>query len=704
MEPGNKAGTRFITRLRFKSRGGLALLALVGLSTLGHVIASFSRSTIVFLPDEYLYSELSRSLSSSGLPLVRGTEVFFPSLLQPLLTAPCWLVGSVETGFRASMVLDSIVMSLAALPVYWLGRRLGLSTWLALAASALTLATPSMLYSSWLMGEAIAYPLFLAGFAMGVLVLSGEKRWLIPALLVFALAALARIQLLVLPLAIVLAAMLMAAREQTLRRFLGKYRYLIGTLCVLAILAFVVPASFFGFYSGIRHIDLSPTRFILHFGTQAIALLFASAWIIVPGALLGLGITIFQPRSRVELAFACGAATVTLGLLLQASFFGVVTIPQERYVFYCAPVLALSLALLIDRGWPLRRAHALLLLPLLVLVARIPLSTYAAGDRLYQSSFLMATYKLELNFGVGHTTLLIAIVISVLALATIALPALGRLGGGAIFVLAIALSITALAISIDFDLLNGATLVREQRSAKGWIDKRIDTSYAGADRAVFLQGYSTRGWTLGLLFWNRSVDRVALLPNSKRPDILPWPVLKIGGDGALSVAGKPLTGPLVIDDTMQTFALRGAIRAGRAPHFTLWLPRGRPRFAFNSSGFGSGWMGPRASLALWPARVGGHLAELVAFRVATTRRVGPLTLTIALPDGAKRLVRLKPGNARSVRIAVCSTGPWHATITASKTHIRITKSGLSVVSARASAPVWRKDAAACTKAHSGAGG
>ncbi|MGC9974862.1 MAG: hypothetical protein ABSC36_05685, partial [Gaiellaceae bacterium] len=342
------------------------------MSALGHVIASFSRSTIVYLPDEYLYSELSRSLSSSGLPLVRGSFVFFPSLLQPIVTAPCWLFGSVEAGFRAAMVLDSVAMSLAALPVYWLGRRLGLSTWLALAASALALATPSMLYSSWLMGEAIAYPLFLAGFSMGVLALSGDKRWLIPALVVFALASLARIQLLVLPLAFAFAAALMAARERRFRRFLGERRYLIGTGLFVAIAALVVPAGALGFYRGARHIDLEPGGIALHLGTQAIGLLFASSWIIVPGALLGLGLTLFRPRSRLELGFACGASVVTLGLLLQASFFGVVTIPQERYVFYCAPVLALSLALLADRGWPLRRTHALLVLPIVVLVAVLP--------------------------------------------------------------------------------------------------------------------------------------------------------------------------------------------------------------------------------------------------------------------------------------------------------------------------------------------
>lgn len=59
----------------------------------------------VFLPDEYLYSELSRSISSGGLPLVRGNWIFFPSLLQPIFTAPAWLFGSVETGLRRQLVI-----------------------------------------------------------------------------------------------------------------------------------------------------------------------------------------------------------------------------------------------------------------------------------------------------------------------------------------------------------------------------------------------------------------------------------------------------------------------------------------------------------------------------------------------------------------------------------------------------------------------
>jgi len=694
--PSEDADTQLKRRRRLRFRSGYALFALVTVSALGHVIASFSRSTIVFLPDEYLYSELSRSLSSTGLPLVRGNQIFFPSLLQPLVTAPCWLLGSVETGFRASMVLGSIVMSLAALPVYWLGRRLGLSAGLALAASALTLATPSMLYSSWLLGEPLAYPLFLCGFSMGVLALSGEKRWLAPALVVFALASLARIQLLVLPLAFALAAALMATRERRFHRFLAERRYLIGSLALIAAAAVAVPASALGFYKGIRHIDLEPTRFALHLGTQLIGILFASSWIIVPGALIGLGLAVVRPRARIELGFACSALVVTFGLLLQASFFGEVTIPQERYLFYCAPILALSLALFAERGWPLLRLHALLVLPIIVLVALLPLSTYAVGSRLDQSSFLYAISRLEQSIGIGIAALLVALVVSALALATLALPLSRRLGGAGIFVLAIALSATAMAISINTDLSNGAQIIRREAPGKAWIDARINRSEAGDGQAVLLQGFGDRGSTLELLFWNRSVDRVALLPNSSRPDILPWPYLKISGNGALSVGGKPISGPLVINDSMHLINLRGAIKVGHATGFTLWLPRGRPRFASYASGFGSGWIAPRTILTLWPTRTGGHLAGFLSFRVKATQATGRVTLALRLPGEVKQRVRLKLEESRSIRVAVCGNGPWRVTIATTAAHLTLNGSR-QLEAAPASAPVWRPDPAGCAR-------
>src|SRR5207247_2198894 len=53
-----------------------------------------------YFPDEYLYSALGRSFAGLDGPSVRGASAHFPALLQPLLTAPAWRVGDVETAFR----------------------------------------------------------------------------------------------------------------------------------------------------------------------------------------------------------------------------------------------------------------------------------------------------------------------------------------------------------------------------------------------------------------------------------------------------------------------------------------------------------------------------------------------------------------------------------------------------------------------------
>jgi hypothetical protein len=53
-----KAGTRahFLRAPRFRPRSVHVLIALVAVSMVAHVIASFLRATAVFFPDEYLYS------------------------------------------------------------------------------------------------------------------------------------------------------------------------------------------------------------------------------------------------------------------------------------------------------------------------------------------------------------------------------------------------------------------------------------------------------------------------------------------------------------------------------------------------------------------------------------------------------------------------------------------------------------------------
>ena len=63
--------------------------------------------------------------------------------------------------YAAAKGINALVMSLAAIPAYFLARRV-LGTWLSLAAAALAVAIPSMVYTGTLMTENAFYPVFLA--------------------------------------------------------------------------------------------------------------------------------------------------------------------------------------------------------------------------------------------------------------------------------------------------------------------------------------------------------------------------------------------------------------------------------------------------------------------------------------------------------------------------------------------------------------
>ena len=112
-------------------------MLVVGISTVVRGTVAFARQTPMYFPDEYMYSELGRSISNGGRPLVRGTESTFPALLQPILTAPAWLLGDVATSYHVVQAANALAVSLAAVPVYLLARRVGVGDRLALVAAAI---------------------------------------------------------------------------------------------------------------------------------------------------------------------------------------------------------------------------------------------------------------------------------------------------------------------------------------------------------------------------------------------------------------------------------------------------------------------------------------------------------------------------------------------------------------------------------------
>ena len=115
------------------------LVLVVAASAIGRTLAAWGRATPIYFPDEYIYSEVGRSIAEHGRPLVRGASAHFPALLQPILTAPAWLFDDVGTSYRTIQVINAVVMSLGAVAIFWLARRLGIGQWLAVALAAFTL-------------------------------------------------------------------------------------------------------------------------------------------------------------------------------------------------------------------------------------------------------------------------------------------------------------------------------------------------------------------------------------------------------------------------------------------------------------------------------------------------------------------------------------------------------------------------------------
>ena len=167
----------------------LALGGLVVVSIVARTWAAWLRATPNYFPDESIYASLSRSIAHGQLPAVRGQVAHFPALLQPILTAPAWWFGSLETGYRVTQVIQSVAISTAALAVWWAARRLGVGRGYAFAAAALALAVPDVGYSGWVLSESFAYPLFIAAVAAGSVALARPTKRAQGAFLAFALLA-----------------------------------------------------------------------------------------------------------------------------------------------------------------------------------------------------------------------------------------------------------------------------------------------------------------------------------------------------------------------------------------------------------------------------------------------------------------------------------------------------------------------------------
>ena len=257
-----------------------ALIALTALGIAARLLLVVGREVQRYLPDEYLYSQLARSLAEGHGARVLGQASESPALLQPLLTAPAWLAGDPELAFRLTQALNAVLMGLGAVVVYALARRLGVRAWTAVAAAAVALASPDLLYAGYVTADALGYLLALTALYVVVGTLERPSvRGQALFLGVAGLAAFARLQYVALFVAAAVGAV--TVERAGIRRVVRRHWLIVATP-ILGGLAVALGGSL-GRYASVTSFGVS-TETLRWIPVSAVLLAAAAGAIIAPGA------------------------------------------------------------------------------------------------------------------------------------------------------------------------------------------------------------------------------------------------------------------------------------------------------------------------------------------------------------------------------------------------------------------------------------
>ena len=639
----------------------LLLGAIVGLSTLGHVVLSWLRPMPSLFPDEYIYAALGRSLIHTGRPLVRGGSAHFPALLEPILTAPVWLVHDVDTAYRILQFQNALTISLAAIPVYLIARRLRLAPWMSLALAGLAVATPQTLYANSVLAEPFSYPLlFSAILAAMALIEEPTRRRRILFVALVLLAALARVQLAVIPACALAAALANGIRERRLRRTLRDQWILVAIVAAGLCIALALSATHhLGYYGALLPNGLAGGD-ALHIGSVSVYVVLLSAGCaLVPGAAVGWALALAKPRSRAEFVFACFATTLALALLAQCALYGDLHLVQERYLMYLVPLVGVFFALRATRRERRWLAELGTGAALSTAAAILPLAGYAKSSVQSIAPALFAVNRVEQTVGLpGTASLIVAVVATVLAGVAAAAAARPRAGTPLVLALSLAFSLAALAGGFSFDRSSDLRVRKTFLPAdRSWVD------HAHVGRVTYLAATgASRNVVLAAMFWNPSIDRLVRLPATASFDGLPQAVGSVAPDGTLEVHGQPVRRAVVADESLTTVELRDARRLAHWNVQTLWVPSGPVRLGSVMVGRPpSGHLLTRGALLLWPGTT--QASGWLELRVSASKRLPHGGgLRFKRPDAKPVVLTVPSGGSRLFRVPVCG-GSWQAPYT-----------------------------------------
>jgi hypothetical protein len=612
--------------------------------------------------DEIVYSELAKSLAYASEPALRGavgTGGF--GLVYPLLIAPAYLLfDAVPSAYDAVRLVNSLLMSLAAVPAYLLARRLAARE-LSLLVALLAVAIPSLGYTGTVMTENAFYPISVLWLLL--LVLALERPTAVRQLAVLGVLAIAfftraqAVSFIAIFVGAIALFVLLEARvdrapfvRAAVNRLTGFWPTWIGLSLAVALVIFrqliqgESLSGALGAYAGVTSFQYD-WRGVLDWALWHLGEIDLVVGIFPFAAfLLLVGFVAVRPRAYdppLRAFIAAGVSFVAIFTIVVGAYASDPTglRIEERNYFHVIPVFFVALAAWIQLGaprpWP---GVALALIPAVMLPARIPFDRFLNDVATHSTMGLLPLWRIQ------HKYFAIGTVPEVVFLAA--------LFAAALFVLvprriAWVLLLCVLAFYAGtFRMIEGfthkasvdATNVGAPKAPRDWVDRAVGR---GADVATVWWGGSVLPfWQVD--FFNRSVGQAYTLPG--RYDGLPLTQLQPRTtDGLLrDDQGRTVAADYVLTDQYADFGGSPVARDRRAGMAVYKMPKG-PLFAHEKIDglFPDGWAGGKVHYVRYGCRTGA-----LAVRVRTRARLHedrPLTITAVPKDGRPVRLALGPG-------------------------------------------------------------
>ena len=644
--------------------------------------------------DEIIYSELGRSLASDLELSIRGFGSNAYGYVYPAVIAPSYaLFDAVPAAYGAVKITNAVVMSLTAVPVYLLARRLMRARY-ALAAALLSVAIPAMTYTGVVMTENVFYPAFAVAALLMVIALE-RPTWInqLLALAVLGVTFLVRSQGIALFVAYVSAIVLYAILDGRacgeglagVRRRLRAHwpTWALGFGALLVFLALQLgrgrplrePLGAYGTVADSERYSLTAvSRWFLYHVAEL------DLWTgIVPLAALivMVGLAFRRSSTRPERAFAAMAVPVLFFLTLIVAAFASQSHEnriEERNLFYVGSLLVLALMWWIDRGLPRPpRLSAFALIVAAALPGVIPYGEFINQSAVSDTFGLLPLWGLQERIvSPGH--LPAVVVLAALVVATLALVVPRR---WSVLLPVLVLGYFAAAhspVESRTSQASRANLAEGIQTQVDWVDRAV-----GRDASVAVLWTATLGPQTVWLneFFNRSVGAIYYL-NAPVPGNLGETAVGIDpASGALfDSVGAPVSADYVlVDDQTELVGEEIASDPGRG--MKLLAVSGSVIVAEQISGvFGDRWTGAEAEYTRFGCS-GGELE--VSLSSDPSIHVAPQTVVALRGETEVARIVLDPASAGTVLVVplVPGAGTCGLRFTVSPTAVPAEVAGLA---------------------------